>query len=246
MAISRAKSERTWRASSLPLLRRSWRSARGMPRSDRRARRRRARRRRAGLAGARDARRRYSLSRAPWLEERMEADQGAAGPRRRHVDPARADHAHGAYNPFRDRSVYNAGTDNFSGRTIAAEIDPLRGRRLPALDCQRERRRLDDRRCPGGGAGMVSLSPTRSITTTSRRSRSIRTIRRPTRSGRHGRAERVRQRLRGGRRPVSCRPTAARRGRARSASLSSPAAPSGRSRSSRATRTRSSWPRDAG
>jgi hypothetical protein len=30
----------------------------------------------------------------------------------------------GAPNPYRDRSVYNAGTDNFSGRTIAAEIDP--------------------------------------------------------------------------------------------------------------------------
>ena len=27
-------------------------------------------------------------------------------------------------NPYRDRSVYNAGTDNFGGRTIAAEIDP--------------------------------------------------------------------------------------------------------------------------
>jgi hypothetical protein len=27
-------------------------------------------------------------------------------------------------NPYRDRSVYNAGTENFSGRTIAAEIDP--------------------------------------------------------------------------------------------------------------------------
>jgi len=30
----------------------------------------------------------------------------------------------GADNPYRDRSVYNAGTDNFGGRTIAAEIDP--------------------------------------------------------------------------------------------------------------------------
>lgn len=33
-------------------------------------------------------------------------------------------YAKGAPNPYRDRSVYNAGTDNFSGRTIAAEIDP--------------------------------------------------------------------------------------------------------------------------
>lgn len=33
-------------------------------------------------------------------------------------------YAKGAVNPYRDRSVYNAGTDNFSGRTIAAEIDP--------------------------------------------------------------------------------------------------------------------------
>ncbi len=30
----------------------------------------------------------------------------------------------GADNPFRDRTVYNAGTDNFSGRSIAAAIDP--------------------------------------------------------------------------------------------------------------------------
>lgn len=29
-----------------------------------------------------------------------------------------------AENPYRDRSVYNAGTDNFSGRTIAGAIDP--------------------------------------------------------------------------------------------------------------------------
>jgi hypothetical protein len=29
-----------------------------------------------------------------------------------------------ADNPYRDRSVYNAGTDNFSGRSIAAAIDP--------------------------------------------------------------------------------------------------------------------------
>jgi hypothetical protein len=29
-----------------------------------------------------------------------------------------------ADNPFRDRTVYNAGTDNFSGRSIAAAIDP--------------------------------------------------------------------------------------------------------------------------
>ena len=30
----------------------------------------------------------------------------------------------GADNPYRDRSVYNSGTDNFSGRSIAAAIDP--------------------------------------------------------------------------------------------------------------------------
>lgn len=30
----------------------------------------------------------------------------------------------GAENPFRDRTVYNAGTENFSGRSIAAAIDP--------------------------------------------------------------------------------------------------------------------------
>jgi hypothetical protein len=28
------------------------------------------------------------------------------------------------FNPYRDRGVYNAGTPNFSGRTVAAEIDP--------------------------------------------------------------------------------------------------------------------------
>ncbi len=30
----------------------------------------------------------------------------------------------GADNPYRDRSVYNAGTDNFSGRSVAGVIDP--------------------------------------------------------------------------------------------------------------------------
>ena len=33
-------------------------------------------------------------------------------------------YAKSPFNPYRDRSVYNSGTDNFSGRTIAAEIDP--------------------------------------------------------------------------------------------------------------------------
>jgi hypothetical protein len=33
-------------------------------------------------------------------------------------------YAQGPFNPYRDRSVYNASTDNFAGRTIAAEIDP--------------------------------------------------------------------------------------------------------------------------
>jgi hypothetical protein len=33
-------------------------------------------------------------------------------------------YAKGADNPSRDRTVYNAGTDNFSGRSIAAAIDP--------------------------------------------------------------------------------------------------------------------------
>jgi hypothetical protein len=33
-------------------------------------------------------------------------------------------HAQSLFNPYRDRSVYNSGTDNFAGRTIAAEIDP--------------------------------------------------------------------------------------------------------------------------
>jgi hypothetical protein len=33
-------------------------------------------------------------------------------------------YAKGPFNPYRDRSVYNAGTDNFGGRTIGAEIDP--------------------------------------------------------------------------------------------------------------------------
>ncbi len=33
-------------------------------------------------------------------------------------------YAKGPFNAFRDRSVYNAGTDNFGGRTIAAAIDP--------------------------------------------------------------------------------------------------------------------------
>jgi hypothetical protein len=38
--------------------------------------------------------------------------------------PLGPDHGLGLFNQFRDRSVYNAGTANFSGRTIAAEIDP--------------------------------------------------------------------------------------------------------------------------
>ena len=33
-------------------------------------------------------------------------------------------YAKGPFNPYRDRSVYNAGTDNFAGRSIAVEIDP--------------------------------------------------------------------------------------------------------------------------
>jgi hypothetical protein len=33
-------------------------------------------------------------------------------------------YAKGPFNPYRDRSVYNAGTDNFGGRTVDAAIDP--------------------------------------------------------------------------------------------------------------------------
>ena len=34
------------------------------------------------------------------------------------------DHGQNLFNQFRDRTVYNSGTQNFGGRTIAAEIDP--------------------------------------------------------------------------------------------------------------------------
>jgi hypothetical protein len=34
-------------------------------------------------------------------------------------------YAKGPFNRYRDRSVYNAGTDNFAGRSIAVEIDPF-------------------------------------------------------------------------------------------------------------------------
>jgi hypothetical protein len=34
-------------------------------------------------------------------------------------------YAKGPFNQYRDRSVYNAGTDNFAGRSIAVEIDPF-------------------------------------------------------------------------------------------------------------------------
>ncbi|HEX2445128.1 MAG TPA: hypothetical protein VHJ77_14380 [Vicinamibacterales bacterium] len=46
--------------------------------------------------------------------------------------PLGPDNAVSLFNPFRDRSVYNAGTPNFAGRTIAAEIDPA----CAAGDCR--------------------------------------------------------------------------------------------------------------
>ena len=63
----------------------------------------------------------------------MEADQGTAGgPRGGAWTPLGPDNAVSLFNPFRDRSVYNAGTPNFAGRTIAAEIDPA----CAAGDCR--------------------------------------------------------------------------------------------------------------
>ncbi|HEY5907165.1 MAG TPA: hypothetical protein VIZ31_03930, partial [Vicinamibacteria bacterium] len=41
-------------------------------------------------------------------------------------------YAKGPFNPYRDRSVYNAGTDNFAGRSIAVAIDP----QCAAGDCR--------------------------------------------------------------------------------------------------------------
>ena len=60
-------------------------------------------------------------------------------------------YAKGADNPYRDRSVYNAGHRQLRRSHHCGRDRPaVRGRRLPSLDCQRERRRLANRRCPGG------------------------------------------------------------------------------------------------
>ncbi len=58
-------------------------------------------------------------ARASWRT--VKARGGGAGGKWTPLGPT---YGKGAENPYRDRSVYNAGTDNFSGRTIAAEIDP--------------------------------------------------------------------------------------------------------------------------
>ena len=47
--------------------------------------------------------------------------RGRAAARGRRSDPT---YGVNLFNQFRDRSVYNSGTQNFAGRTIAAEIDP--------------------------------------------------------------------------------------------------------------------------
>ena len=54
----------------------------------------------------------------------MEADQGARAQGGGAWTPLGPDHGLSIFNQFRDRSVYNSGTQNFAGRTIAAEIDP--------------------------------------------------------------------------------------------------------------------------
>ena len=79
-------------------------------------------------------------------------------------------------NPYRDRTVYNAGTDNFGGRTIDAVISPdCRRRDCDALDRQRQRRRVADRERAGRGrprtpiAGLgVRLRDVRRTTTSPR------------------------------------------------------------------------------
>ena len=191
------------------------------PRCPRRARRRIARRRRAGLAGARDARHRHSLSpRSSARSNGWKLPQGAAGARA--AAPGRAlgpTYAKGAVQSLSAiaRSTTPAPT------TSAAEPSPPRS--IPTVcagDCrlwigQRERRRLVHRRCAWHRSRNGASSPTRSSTTTSRRWRSIRTIRRPTRCG-PAPASRTRAAA-AARRASACirRPTAASRGTGRSA-----------------------------
>ncbi len=142
-------------------------------------------------------------------------------------------------NPYRDRSVYNAGTENFSGRTVHAVISPD----CAAADCalwiananggvwHTENALAVD--SPGTvdyeGPAWEFLSGSFDRTT-SHRSSSIPTIRITRRSG-PARASRTRAAAAA--RPASastCRATAATSGKDRSARTSSPAAPSARSK----------------
>ncbi len=59
-----------------------------------------------------------------WRDVKERGDDTPAGRRGGGWTPLGPVHGLGLFNQHRDRSVYNAGTENFSGRTIAAEIDP--------------------------------------------------------------------------------------------------------------------------
>ena len=93
-------------------------------------------------------------------------------------------HAQGLDNQYRDRSVYNAGTPDFSGRIAHVAIDPncrANGQCTP-LDRERERRRLAHEQRARRRRRSGSTSRTASSTTTRRRSSSTPTTSRPGRS----------------------------------------------------------------
>ena len=121
----------------------------------------------------------FAGARGDWLNLKARpADGGGAGRRSGPSTASRAD------NPFRDRSVYNSGTDNFSGRSIAAAIDPD----CVAGDCRLWLANANGgvwltRRRPGAGSRRGSSCPTRSSTTAWPNWRSIRTTPRRTPSG---------------------------------------------------------------
>ena len=92
--------------------------------------------------------------------------------------------AQGLHVEFRDRTVYTAGTPNFSGRIVHGVIDPnCRATAVHALDRERERRRLaDEQRLDAEPEVGVRLAAG-SSRTTCRRSSSTRTTSRAERSG---------------------------------------------------------------
>jgi hypothetical protein len=61
----------------------------------------------------------FAGARTDWLNLKARPAKGGGA-----WTPLGPTYAKGPFNPYRDRTVYNAGTDNFGGRSIAVEIDP--------------------------------------------------------------------------------------------------------------------------